>query len=220
MRPDRMMWGAGLALAGAVLAGLVLDLATGLTRLSWAVALVVAVAACAGGVLVIRRRRAGAAAHAAVPDGGGAASAPVTDAGGVASAPVTDASTDAVKPASVRRSGFRFSPVTGGFLMLAAVLAGGAVWLANGSAGWQHEAGFAQLWLTPATKATSTLGVRDSYPGQQTFQLVLRDGGKAIGTWDLLLSDGQAWQQTVARPAGRTLTATLDVPGQTLRVTS
>ena len=104
--------------------------------------------------------------------------------------------------------------------MLAAVLAGGAVWLANASAGWQREAGFAQLWLTPATEATSTLGVRDNFPGQQTFQLVLRDGGKAIGTWDLLLSDGQAWQYTVARPAGSTLTATLDVPGQTLRVTS
>lgn len=185
MRPDRMMWGAGLALAGAVLAGLVLSLATGLTRLSWAAALAVAVAACAVAGLVIKRRRA-----------------------------------DAVKPAPVRRGGFRFSPVTGGFLMLAVVLAGGAVWLANASAGWQHEAGFAQLWLTPATKATSTLGVRDSYPGQQTFQLVLRDGGKAVGTWDLLLSEGQAWQLTVARPAGSTLTATLDVPGQTLRVTS
>lgn len=104
--------------------------------------------------------------------------------------------------------------------MLAAVLAGGAVWLANASASWQHSSGFAQLWLTPATATTSTLGVRDNFPGQQTFQLVLRDGGKPIGTWDLLLSEGQAWQRTVARPAGRTLTATLDVPNQTLKVTS
>jgi hypothetical protein len=198
MRPDRMMWGAGLALAAAVLAGLVLNLATGLTRLSWAVALAVAVAACACGVLLVRRRGAQE----------------------VASAPLADGCADRVKPASVRCSGFRFSPVTGGFLMLAAALAGGAVWLANASAGWQDSPGFAQLWLTPATEATSTLGVRDSYPGQQTFQLVLRDDGKAIGTWDLLLSEGQAWQRTVARPAGSTLTATLDVPGQTLRVSS
>jgi hypothetical protein len=208
MRPDRMMWGAGLVLAGTVFTGLLLNLVTGLTTLSWAVALAVAVAAvvCAG--LVIMRR------GVIVGHGTGEAAAePVPDAD-------TDADADAVKPAPVRRSGFRFSPATAGFLTLAAVLAGGAVWLANASAGWQHSSGFAQLWLTPATTTTSTLGVRDNYPGQQTFQLVLRDGGKPIGTWDLLLSEGQAWQRTVARPAGSTLTATLDVPNHTLTVTS
>ena len=204
MRPDRMMWGAGLVLAGTVFTGLLLNLVTGLTPLSWAVALAVAVTAIASAGLVIMRR--------GVITGRGAAEA--------AAAPVPDPVADGVKPAPVRRRGFRFSPVTGGFLMLAAVLAGGAVWLANASAGWQHEAGFAQLWLTPATATTSALGVRDNFPGQQTFQLVLRDHGKAIGTWDLLLSEGQAWQQTVARPAGSTLTATLDVPNQTLKVTS
>jgi hypothetical protein len=198
MRPDRMMWGAGLVLAGTVFTGLLLNLVTGLTPLSWAVALAVAVGAVVGADLVIMRRR--------------AAQAPATL--------VSDAGADEVKPAPVRRRGFRFSPVTGGFLMLAAVLAGGAVWLANASASWPHEAGFAQLWLTPATTTTSTLGVRDNFPGQQTFQLVLRDGGKPIGTWDLLLSKGQAWQRTVARPAGSTLTATLDVPNRTLKVTS
>jgi hypothetical protein len=186
MRPDRMMWGAGLVLAAAVLTGLLLNLVTGLTRLSWAVALAVAVvaAACAG--LVIRRRGA-----------------------------------DAVAPAPVRRRGFRPSPVTGGFLLLAAVLAGGAVWLADASAGWQHAPGFAQLWLTPASDTTSSLGVRDNYPGQQTFRLVLRgDGGEVLGAWDLALSQGQAWQRSVTRPPRGTLTATLGMPGQTLKVTS
>jgi hypothetical protein len=186
MRPDRLMWGVGLALAGAVLAGLVLNFTTGLTRVSWAVALAVAVAASACAGLVITRRRA-----------------------------------DQVAPATVPRRGFRFSPVTGGFLLLAAVLAGGAVWLANASTGWQHSPGFAQLWLTPATQATATLGVRDNYPGQQTFRLVLRgDGGKVLGAWDLELSQGQAWQRAVTRPAGGTLTATLGGPGQALTVTS
>jgi hypothetical protein len=199
MRPDRMMWGAGLALAGAVLTGLLLNLVTGLTRLSWTVALAIAVVACACGVLVSRRR--------------GAAEA--------ASAPVADAGADAVKPATVRRTGFRLSPVTGGFLLLAAVLAGGAVWLGNASAGWQHSPGFAQLWLTPATDTTSSLGVSDNFPGQQTFRLVLRgNGGKVLGTWDLSLAQGQAWERTVDRPAGTKLTATLGLPGQTLRVTS
>lgn len=217
MRPDRMMWGAGLVLAGTVFTGLLLNLVTGLTPLSWAVALAVAVTAIASAGLVIMRRGVITGRGAAE-----AAAAPVTDpvADEAAAAPVPDPVADGVKPAPVRRRGFRFSPVTGGFLMLAAVLAGGAVWLANASAGWQHEAGFAQLWLTPATATTSALGVRDNFPGQQTFQLVLRDHGKAIGTWDLLLSEGQAWQQTVARPAGSTLTATLDVPNQTLKVTS
>jgi hypothetical protein len=180
------MRAAGLALAGAVLTGLVLNLVTGLTRLSWAVALAVAVVASACAALVIRRRRADEVAHAPVP-----------------------------------RRGFRLSPVTSGFLLLAAVFAGGAVWLANASAGWQHASGFAQLWLTPASEATSTLGVRDNFPGQQTFRLVLRgDGGKVLGAWDLSLAEGQAWQQTVARPAGSTLTATLGGPGQALTVTS
>jgi hypothetical protein len=193
------MWGAGLALAGAVLTGLLLNLVTGFTRLSWTVALAIVVVACACGVAVSRRR--------------GAAEA--------ASAPVTDARADAVKPAIVRRIGFRFSPVTSGFLLLAAVLAGGAVWLGNASAGWEHSPGFAQLWLTPATEATSTLGVRDNFAGQQTFRLVLRaDGGRVLGAWDLSLAQGQAWQRTVARPAGSTLTATLGMSGQTLKVTS
>jgi hypothetical protein len=186
MRPDRLMRGTGLALAVAVLAGLVLNLATGLTRLSWAVALAVAVAACACALLVIRRRRG-----------------------------------DEVAPAPVLRRRFRPSPITGGFLLLAAVLAGAAVWLGNASAGWQQSSGFAQLWLTPATEATSTLGVRDNLPGQQTLHLVLRgDGSKVLGTWDLSLTEGQAWQQTVARPAGSTLTATLGIPGHVLTVTS
>jgi hypothetical protein len=186
MRPDRLMWGAGLALAGAVLTGLVLNMVTGLTRLSWAVALAIAVvaAACAG--LVIRRR-----------------------------------SAVAVTRAPVWRRGFRLSPVTSGFLLLAAVLATAAVWLANASAGWQPAPGFAQLWLTPASGTTSTLGVRDNYPGQQTFRLVLRgDGGKVLGTWDLALAEGQAWQRTVTQPADGTLTATLGGPGQALTVTS
>jgi hypothetical protein len=181
-----MMWSAGLVLAGAVLTGLLLNLVTGLTRLAWAVAFVVAVVAVACAGLVIRRRRADGVAHA-----------------------------------PVLRRGLRPSPVTGGFLLLAAALAGGAVWLGNASAGWRHSPGFAQLWLTPATDTTSTLGVRDSFPGQQAFRLVLRgNGGKVLGTWDLSLAEGEAWQRTVARPAGSTLTATLGMPGQTLTVTS
>jgi hypothetical protein len=185
MRPDRLMWAVGLALAVAVFAGLVLNLVTGLTRLSWAVALAIVLVACACAGLVIRRRRADGAAHA-----------------------------------PVLRRGFHLSPVTGGFLLLAAVLAGGSVWLANASTGWQHSPGFAQLWLVPAGGTTATLGVRDSYPGSQTLHLVLRGGGQTLGTWDLALSDGETWQKTVTEPPVGKLTATLATPGQPLAVTS
>ena len=67
MRPDRMMWAVGLALAVAVLTGLVLNLVTGLTRLSWAVALAIALVACACAGLVIRRRGGDEVAPAPVP---------------------------------------------------------------------------------------------------------------------------------------------------------
>jgi uncharacterized membrane protein len=181
MRPDRAMWAVGLALACAVLAGLALNLLTGLTRLSWAVTLAIAVAcACAG--LVIYRRR----------------SRPV------AAAPV-------------RARGSAVSPLTGGFLLLAAALAGGAVWLGAASAGWHPAPGFAQLSLVPGQGTTATLAVRDSYRGRESFRLVLTEAGHTVSTWQLTLDDGETWQRTVT---GSGLTATLTTPDQTLKVTS
>jgi hypothetical protein len=185
MYPDRAMWTVGLVLAGAVLAGLVLNLTTGLTRLSWAVTLAIAVLACAGAGLVLRRR-------------GGRR----------------------VEPAAVRTKDSRFSPLTGGFLLLAAVLAGGAVWLGQASAARQHSPGFAQLWLVPAAGANATLGVRDNYTGRQAFVVVLTSSGKTVETWDLTLTADETWQRTVTATAGGTLAATLTTPTQVLTVTS
>lgn len=185
MYPDRAMWTIGLVLAGAVLAGLVLNLTTGLTRLSWAIALAIAVLACAGVGLAVRLR------------GGGRE-----------------------KAAPVRAKGFRFSPFTGGFLLLAAVLAGGAVWLGQRSVGWQHSPGFAELWLVPAAGTNATLGVRDDYTGRQAFVVVLTSSGKTVGTWNLTLVAGETWQRTVTATAGEKLAATLKTPTQVLTVTS
>src|SRR6185437_10354688 len=75
MRPDRVMWAVGLVVAGAVLAGLVLNLAGGLTRLSWAITLAVAVLCWAGAWLAavtwvraaVARPRAGAGLHPGRP---------------------------------------------------------------------------------------------------------------------------------------------------------
>ena len=181
MRPDRAMWVTGLALACAVLAGLVLNLVTGLTRLSWGTALAIGVACAGAGLLIARGGR--------------------------------------PQPAATRTGRFRLSPVTGGFLALAAVLAGGAVWLGAASASWHRPPGFAQLWLVPGHGTSATLGVRDSYPGRHPFQLVLSGGGKTVGRWRLTLADGQTWQRTVPAAAGG-LSATLTTPGQELKVTS
>jgi hypothetical protein len=184
MYPDRAMWAVGLALAGTVLAGLALNLAGGLTRLSWAITLAIAVLAFAGAGLAIRKRcaRPGSAA-------------------------------------SVRTNGFGLSPLTGGFLLLAAALAGCAVWLAVAGASWQRSPGFAQLWLVPAKGSHATLGVRDDYPGRQAFRLTLRRGTRTVTTWDLTLSYSETWQRTVTAPAGRKLAATLATPDRVLSVT-
>jgi hypothetical protein len=115
-----------------------------------------------------------------------------------------------------------FSPsLTAGYLLLAATLVGGAVWLAQASAGWQHSPGFAQLWLVPAGKAASaTLGVRNDYPLRQTFHLELQTGAHTVTTWNLHLAAGQAWQRTVAAPRGNRLAARLTTPGRVLEATS
>jgi hypothetical protein len=183
MRPDRAMWAIGLTLACAVLAGLVLNLLTGLTRLSWGIAAAVIVA-CACVCLVTARRRARPEPAATVPP---------------------------------RRS--RLSLATGGFLLLAAALSGGAVWLAAVSASWQHAPGFAQLWLVPGQGTSAALGVRDAYPGRQTFRLVVSRGGKTVASWTLALTEGETWQRTVTS-AGGALSAALTTPDRILKVTS
>jgi hypothetical protein len=184
MRPDRLMWAIGLVLAGAVLAGLVLNLVTGLTQLSWAITLAIAVAACLVAWLLAWRSGAGR-----------------------------------VPALSVLLGSLRFSPVTGAIVLLAALLAGGAVWLSAASASWEAAPGFAQLWLAPGKGAGQVLGVRDAYPGRHTFRLELRAGPK-VTTWNLTLSDGQTWQRTVTAPAGGSLAASLTTPDRVLRVTA
>jgi hypothetical protein len=70
MFPDRAIWAAGLALACAVLAGLVLNLTVGLTRLSWLSTLGGAIVILGGVALLLRRRgvRWGSATFV-IPDG-------------------------------------------------------------------------------------------------------------------------------------------------------
>jgi hypothetical protein len=179
------MWAVGLVVAGAVLAGLVLNLAGGLTRLSWAITLAVAVLCWAGAWLAARRKRAGPQEAAAVP-----------------------------------KTGFALPLAAVGYLLLAAALAGVAVWLAAASASWPRSPGFAQLWLVPAQGQAFTLGVRDNYPERHTFRLVLHSGATTVASWDLNLANGGTWQRAVTQPAGGPLVATLTTPDQELTVAS
>jgi len=178
----------GLVLSALVFAGLVLNLTTGLTAKSWAVATGVLAALAAAGLLAVRyarRREAGRTWRG--------------------------------EQQSVTQQDLRSSLPAAGYLLLALGLAAGAVVLAARSAGWQHTPGFAQLWLVPG-KGTATLGVRNNYPDAETFRLVLRRGGAITGDWQLRLAASQSWQQVVAAPAGTPLAARLISPSQALSV--
>jgi hypothetical protein len=172
----------GLALAALVGAGLVLNLAGGLTAASWAVAAGILVAVGVAGWLGVRyaRRR-----------GDGR-----TGKGEVAPVPY------------LRVRSFAFDLPTTGYLLLAVALAAGAVVLAARGVGWQRSAGFAELWLVPE-KGTAALGVRNDYPATETFRLVLRRGAVPVGDWQLRLAAGQSWRSSIVAPAGSSLTATL-----------
>lgn len=122
--------------------------------------------------------------------------------------------------ASVRTDGFRVSPLTGGFLLLSAALAGGAVWLAVASANWQCSPGFAQRWLVPPPGSHPTPGVRDDYPGRRAFRLTLRTATMTVNTWELTMTYGESRQRTVTAPGGGKLAATLTAPDRVLSVTS
>jgi Protein of unknown function (DUF1616) len=196
----RAMWTAGLSLAVAVLGGLLLNLIpAGLTRLSWTLS--------STGVTVLvamasawRRRR----SRSELPHASRLPRLPCLP---------------------------RWTPVTrlvACYALAAGAIAAGAVGLAVASAGWQHSPGFAQLWLVPsrgvATGGQATLGVRSGYAAAQTFHVVLRNGAKAISTWDFSLGTGQSWQRTITAAAGERLTAQLttgqQATAQTVTITS
>lgn len=192
----------GVALAALVGAGLVINLVTRITIVSWAVAVGVLAAAAAVAFAVPRiwRRRAGGAA------GGSPAGQPRKRGAGWT-----------WKPAHVPSLGVRSALPAAGYLLLALGLAAGAVVLAARSAGWRQTPGFAQLWLVPGN-GTAVLGVRNHYPGTETFRLELRRGAVPVADWQLRLAAGQTWRSSVVAPAGSPLSALLATPNRVLTV--
>jgi hypothetical protein len=184
----RAMWTAGLSLAVAALGGLLLNLTpVGLTRVTWTLSL--------AGLTVLAAAASGLRRHRSL----------------------------AHLPHLSRRT--PVSRLVACYAVAAVAIAGGAIGLAAASAGWEFSdggshppgaRGFAQLWLVPAP-GTATLGVRSGYAGTRTFHVVLRNGSRAIGTWDLSLGAGQTWRQTLSEPAGQRLTAELTTDHIVLR---
>jgi hypothetical protein len=99
---------------------------------------------------------------------------------------------------------------------LAVALLAGAVTLAVVSAPWPRPPGFAELRLVSATGPTASVGVRNAYPGPETFRLTVQNGRSAPMKWTITLSPGQEWQRIVPTVAGESLSARLTTPGPAL----
>jgi uncharacterized membrane protein len=82
----------------------------------------------------------------------------------------------------------------------AAVVAIGAVALADVGAAVQHYPGFTELWLSPrgGGAADASLGVSNHQGKTEEYRLTLIRNGRISATWHLALANGQEWQQTIA----------------------
>ena len=90
------------------------------------------------------------------------------------------------------------------------MVAAAAVGLAAAGAARQPQPGFTQLWLAPQRPAghTLSLGVTNDQGRTTSYRLVLRRGGRVIGTWNLTLGEGRTWQRPVP-DSGQVLAAGL-----------
>ena len=90
----------------------------------------------------------------------------------------------------------------------------GAVGMAHARAVNQHYPGFTELWLSGLRNnpAAADLGVVNHQGSTKRYLLVLRQGHKKVTSWNLALSNGQAWQQTVAISSGYATSADLYLP--------
>lgn len=87
---------------------------------------------------------------------------------------------------------------------LAALIAGGAIWVAQVGAASQQYPGFTELWLSGTSHSTSidNLGVSNHEGRTETYRLVLLRKGHAKARWNLTLAAGQTWQRPVRVTVG------------------
>jgi hypothetical protein len=93
----------------------------------------------------------------------------------------------------------------------AVLVAATAVSLAAFGAARQPQPGFTQLWLAPQRQGVHTLslGVTNDQGRTTSYRLVLRRGGRVIGTWNLTLGEGRTWQRPVPDTGQQVLAAGL-----------
>jgi uncharacterized membrane protein len=90
------------------------------------------------------------------------------------------------------------------YLLLAAIMIGSAVLVADFGADAAPRSAFTQLWLLPTEGSGSAvqLGVRSAEQAQVDYRLELWSGERAIGAWPTLaLAPDQSWEVTVELPA-------------------
>lgn len=193
---ERIVVGAGLALAVPVLGGLVLyAVGVPLHRPAWFGLLAWVTLTC--DVALFGRRRA-AASGRTVPGSGPAVpgSGPAPGSG---------------PPAVGGRPG-RPAPRWPAAVFAAAILvAACAVGLARVGVARQPQPGYTQLWLSPLHGATGrlSLGVSNDEGRTASYRLVLLRDGRVSASWNLSLGEGQTWQRTMPYTGHGTITADL-----------
>ncbi len=180
----------GLGIALAVCGGLILNVTpSGLTAPSWAVYLA-AFTVVASAIAIVRGSRATSAATTA------------------AMAAATAMSADA--PGRRRPSRDQVA-----MLVLAAIVAAAALFVARDGANHQQYPGFTQLWMLPDEPGSVTVGVRDVEGDAQTYRLELTVDGQPFSVpSSVALIDQQSWQETVAvgtPPSGKRVLVQADL---------
>jgi hypothetical protein len=114
-------------------------------------------------------------------------------------------------PPSRRGSAPRLAVWHAAALGAAVVIAAGAVGLSIASAAKQANPGFTQLWLSTSVRNSSVaaLGVSNHQGSTARYRLILLRQGHVSATWNLTLSDGQAWQRRIPVTGGYPVAARL-----------
>ncbi len=96
----------------------------------------------------------------------------------------------------------------------ALVVAAGAVGVARVGASIQRTPGFTELWISGLRQnpAAADLGIVNHQGHSQRYRLVLLHQGRPDTVWNLVLSEGETWQRTIAISTTYVTSASLYLP--------
>jgi hypothetical protein len=103
-------------------------------------------------------------------------------------------------------------------LLLSAGITAGAVGTARADSSAYEHAEVVQLWMVPGPPAETqslTIGVRNTHPSGQAYDVRVQTGDEEIASWPVVLPADGVWQATIPMPAAGTerLVTTLSRPG-------